>query len=154
MIEAAAPAPAAPRTDIADRIVYTRVPWGSHETGGAEVYAVQGFAGAVEGDEELIPGVEVRRTSGHSGGHQAIVVRGRRLGASLSATSNRTTPTTLLKALISESSLLIEKSSPSAGRSAQAAFSPARSSPSTTRSTTSSPASASASGAPPRSAIS
>jgi glyoxylase-like metal-dependent hydrolase (beta-lactamase superfamily II) len=34
-------------------------------------------SGAVEGDEELIPGVQVRRTSGHSGGHQAIIVRGR-----------------------------------------------------------------------------
>jgi len=33
--------------------------------------------GAVDGDEELIPGVEVRRTGGHSGGHQAIIVRGR-----------------------------------------------------------------------------
>ena len=33
--------------------------------------------GAADGDEELIPGVEVRRTSGHSGGHQAIIVRGR-----------------------------------------------------------------------------
>jgi glyoxylase-like metal-dependent hydrolase (beta-lactamase superfamily II) len=33
--------------------------------------------GSVEGDEELIPGVQVRRTSGHSGGHQAIIVRGR-----------------------------------------------------------------------------
>jgi glyoxylase-like metal-dependent hydrolase (beta-lactamase superfamily II) len=34
--------------------------------------------GAADGDEELIPGVQVRRTSGHSGGHQAIIVRGRR----------------------------------------------------------------------------
>jgi glyoxylase-like metal-dependent hydrolase (beta-lactamase superfamily II) len=33
--------------------------------------------GAASGDEELIPGVEVRRTSGHSGGHQAVIVRGR-----------------------------------------------------------------------------
>ena len=32
--------------------------------------------GAVEGDEELLPGVWVRRTSGHTGGHQAIIVRG------------------------------------------------------------------------------
>ena len=32
--------------------------------------------GSADGDEELIPGVEVRRTSGHSGGHQAIIVRG------------------------------------------------------------------------------
>jgi glyoxylase-like metal-dependent hydrolase (beta-lactamase superfamily II) len=29
------------------------------------------------GDEELVPGVLVRRTSGHSGGHQAVIVRGR-----------------------------------------------------------------------------
>jgi glyoxylase-like metal-dependent hydrolase (beta-lactamase superfamily II) len=33
--------------------------------------------GSAHGDEELIPGVEVRRTGGHSGGHQAIIVRGR-----------------------------------------------------------------------------
>jgi glyoxylase-like metal-dependent hydrolase (beta-lactamase superfamily II) len=33
--------------------------------------------GSADGDEELIPGVEVRRTGGHSGGHQAIIVRGR-----------------------------------------------------------------------------
>jgi glyoxylase-like metal-dependent hydrolase (beta-lactamase superfamily II) len=30
-----------------------------------------------DGDEEVMPGVWVRRTGGHSGGHQAIVVRGR-----------------------------------------------------------------------------
>jgi glyoxylase-like metal-dependent hydrolase (beta-lactamase superfamily II) len=34
-------------------------------------------SGSPDGDEELIPGVEVRRTGGHSGGHQAIIVRGR-----------------------------------------------------------------------------
>ncbi|HZW02198.1 MAG TPA: MBL fold metallo-hydrolase [Candidatus Deferrimicrobium sp.] len=33
--------------------------------------------GSAEGDAEIIPGVQVRRTSGHSGGHQAIIVRGR-----------------------------------------------------------------------------
>jgi glyoxylase-like metal-dependent hydrolase (beta-lactamase superfamily II) len=32
---------------------------------------------SVDGDMELIPGVSVRRTSGHSGGHQAVIVRGR-----------------------------------------------------------------------------
>ena len=32
--------------------------------------------GAVRGDEEVMPGVSVVRTGGHSGGHQAIVVRG------------------------------------------------------------------------------
>ena len=33
-------------------------------------------AGAADGDEEVLPGVSVVRTGGHSGGHQAIVVRG------------------------------------------------------------------------------
>jgi glyoxylase-like metal-dependent hydrolase (beta-lactamase superfamily II) len=32
--------------------------------------------GAARGDEEVMPGVSVVRTGGHSGGHQAIVVRG------------------------------------------------------------------------------
>src|SRR4029078_7970559 len=32
---------------------------------------------SVSGAQELVRGVSVRRTSGHSGGHQAIVVRGR-----------------------------------------------------------------------------
>jgi glyoxylase-like metal-dependent hydrolase (beta-lactamase superfamily II) len=32
---------------------------------------------SADGDEELVPGVFVRRTGGHSGGHQAIFVRGR-----------------------------------------------------------------------------
>ncbi|CAN5603917.1 MBL fold metallo-hydrolase [soil metagenome] len=32
---------------------------------------------SAEGDEELVPGVFVRCTGGHSGGHQAIIVRGR-----------------------------------------------------------------------------
>jgi glyoxylase-like metal-dependent hydrolase (beta-lactamase superfamily II) len=35
-----------------------------------------GRGGSVEGDEEVMPGVSVVRTGGHSGGHQAIVVRG------------------------------------------------------------------------------
>ena len=45
----------------------------------AELRLVEPWArpGAADGDEELIPGVQVRRTSGHSGGHQAIIVRGR-----------------------------------------------------------------------------
>ena len=34
--------------------------------------------GSPDGDEEVLPGVWVRRTGGHSGGHQAIVVRGAR----------------------------------------------------------------------------
>ena len=32
--------------------------------------------GSADGDEEVLPGVSVVRTGGHSGGHQAIVVRG------------------------------------------------------------------------------
>jgi glyoxylase-like metal-dependent hydrolase (beta-lactamase superfamily II) len=45
----------------------------------AELRLAEAWArpGAANGDEELIPGVEVRRTGGHSGGHQAILVRGR-----------------------------------------------------------------------------
>jgi glyoxylase-like metal-dependent hydrolase (beta-lactamase superfamily II) len=35
-----------------------------------------GREGAAQGDEEVLPGVSVVRTGGHSGGHQAIVVRG------------------------------------------------------------------------------
>jgi len=34
-------------------------------------------AQAADGDEEVLPGVSVVRTGGHSGGHQAVVVRGR-----------------------------------------------------------------------------
>jgi glyoxylase-like metal-dependent hydrolase (beta-lactamase superfamily II) len=37
-----------------------------------------GRDGAVDGDVELVPAVSVVRTGGHSGGHQAIVVRGER----------------------------------------------------------------------------
>ncbi|MDA8202430.1 MAG: MBL fold metallo-hydrolase [Chloroflexi bacterium] len=39
-----------------------------------------GWAGAVDGEAELLPGVTALRTGGHSGGHQAIVVRGRDRG--------------------------------------------------------------------------
>jgi glyoxylase-like metal-dependent hydrolase (beta-lactamase superfamily II) len=35
-----------------------------------------GRAGSARGDEEVMPGVSVVRTGGHSGGHQAVVVRG------------------------------------------------------------------------------
>jgi glyoxylase-like metal-dependent hydrolase (beta-lactamase superfamily II) len=35
-----------------------------------------GRGDAADGDEEVLPGVSVVRTGGHSGGHQAIVVRG------------------------------------------------------------------------------
>ena len=34
------------------------------------------MTGAADGEEEILPGVSVVRTGGHSGGHQAIVVRG------------------------------------------------------------------------------
>jgi glyoxylase-like metal-dependent hydrolase (beta-lactamase superfamily II) len=34
------------------------------------------FEDAVQGDREVLPGVSVMETGGHSGGHQAIVVRG------------------------------------------------------------------------------
>ena len=36
-----------------------------------------GRTGAVDGEAELLPGVTAIRTGGHSGGHQALVVRGR-----------------------------------------------------------------------------
>ncbi len=35
-----------------------------------------GLAGAADGTAEVLPGVQVIRTGGHSGGHQAVVVRG------------------------------------------------------------------------------
>jgi glyoxylase-like metal-dependent hydrolase (beta-lactamase superfamily II) len=35
-----------------------------------------GRGGSAQGDEEVLPGVSVVRTGGHSGGHQAVVVRG------------------------------------------------------------------------------
>ena len=40
-----------------------------------------GAEGWAEGDRELLPGVSVIRTGGHSAGHQAIVVRGTGPGA-------------------------------------------------------------------------
>jgi glyoxylase-like metal-dependent hydrolase (beta-lactamase superfamily II) len=40
-----------------------------------------GAEGWAEGDRELLPGVSVVRTGGHSAGHQAIVVRGSGAGA-------------------------------------------------------------------------
>jgi glyoxylase-like metal-dependent hydrolase (beta-lactamase superfamily II) len=45
----------------------------------AELRLVEPWARAMsaDGDEELVPGVLARRTSGHSGGHQAIIVRAR-----------------------------------------------------------------------------
>ena len=45
-----------------------------------ELRLVQPWAAgdAVEGDREILPGVSVFETGGHSGGHQAIIVRGER----------------------------------------------------------------------------
>ena len=43
--------------------------------------AVWGADGWAEGDRELLPGVSVVRTGGHSAGHQAVVVRGTGPGA-------------------------------------------------------------------------
>jgi len=40
-----------------------------------------GAQGWAEGDRELLPGVSVVRTGGHSAGHQAVVVRGTGPGA-------------------------------------------------------------------------
>ncbi|HEX2625332.1 MAG TPA: MBL fold metallo-hydrolase, partial [Candidatus Limnocylindrales bacterium] len=40
-----------------------------------------GSEGAVDGERELLPGVSVIRTGGHSKGHQAVVVRGTGAGA-------------------------------------------------------------------------
>jgi glyoxylase-like metal-dependent hydrolase (beta-lactamase superfamily II) len=42
------------------------------------VVAEAGGTGATDGDDELLPRVEVIRTGGHSGGHQAVIVRGPR----------------------------------------------------------------------------
>jgi glyoxylase-like metal-dependent hydrolase (beta-lactamase superfamily II) len=82
-ILAADGAPAFPRA----RIVAQRVEWSfalgdnprlvaSYEQDELRLIEAVGLAGAADGQEELIPGVEVVRTGGHSGGHQAIVVRG------------------------------------------------------------------------------
>jgi glyoxylase-like metal-dependent hydrolase (beta-lactamase superfamily II) len=50
----------------------------SYEQGELRLVEGWGLEGAVDGDVEVLPGVEVIRTGGHSGGHQAIVVRGTR----------------------------------------------------------------------------
>jgi glyoxylase-like metal-dependent hydrolase (beta-lactamase superfamily II) len=44
----------------------------------AELRLVEAWARptSAEGEQELLPGVSVRRTGGHSGGHQAVIVRG------------------------------------------------------------------------------
>ena len=49
-----------------------------------------GSAGAVDGEAELLPGVSVIMTGGHSKGHQAIVVRGTRARAGTAGTDGRT----------------------------------------------------------------
>lgn len=48
----------------------------SYEQVELQLVALSGHAGGVDGDHEIMPGVSVVRTGGHSGGHQAIVVRG------------------------------------------------------------------------------
>jgi glyoxylase-like metal-dependent hydrolase (beta-lactamase superfamily II) len=49
-----------------------------------------GDEGAVDGEVELLPGVSVVRTGGHSAGHQAIVVRGTGASAGTAGTDGRT----------------------------------------------------------------
>jgi glyoxylase-like metal-dependent hydrolase (beta-lactamase superfamily II) len=49
-----------------------------------------GSEGAVDGEVELLPGVSVIRTGGHSKGHQAIVVRGTGARAGTAGTDGRT----------------------------------------------------------------
>jgi glyoxylase-like metal-dependent hydrolase (beta-lactamase superfamily II) len=49
-----------------------------------------GKAGIVDGDVEVLPGVSVIRTGGHSKGHQAIVVRGAGARAGTAGTDGRT----------------------------------------------------------------
>ncbi len=49
----------------------------SYEQADLRIVESWGRGDAALGDEEVLPGVSVVRTSGHSGGHQAIVVRGK-----------------------------------------------------------------------------
>jgi glyoxylase-like metal-dependent hydrolase (beta-lactamase superfamily II) len=49
----------------------------SYEQAELRLVESAGLAGAADGWEELLPGVEVVATGGHTGGHQAVVVRGR-----------------------------------------------------------------------------
>ncbi len=49
----------------------------SYDQGELRLVEQAGRAGAVDGEAELLPGVTAIRTGGHSGGHQAVVVRGR-----------------------------------------------------------------------------
>ncbi len=69
------------------RIVAQRLEWefamgsnlrlqASYEQAELRLFEPAGLAGAADGSGEVLPGVEVIRTGGHSGGHQAVVVRG------------------------------------------------------------------------------
>ena len=49
----------------------------SYEQDELRLMEMIGLAGASDGREELLPGVEVVQTGGHTGGHQAVVVHGR-----------------------------------------------------------------------------
>ncbi len=49
----------------------------SYDQGELRLIEQAGWAGAVDGEAELVPGVTAIRTGGHSGGHQAVVIRGR-----------------------------------------------------------------------------
>jgi glyoxylase-like metal-dependent hydrolase (beta-lactamase superfamily II) len=70
------------------RIVAQRVEWefalgdnprtvAGYDQSNLRLLAEAGAREAIDGDREVLPRVEVVRTGGHSGGHQAIVVRGR-----------------------------------------------------------------------------
>jgi len=48
----------------------------SYEQADLRLLAERGETGSVDGQEELVPGVEALRTGGHSGGHQAVLVHG------------------------------------------------------------------------------
>ncbi len=74
------------------RIIAQRAEWEIALSGNSRVLASYdqpelrlvadwGAEGWAEGDRELLPGVSVVRTGGHSAGHQAIVVRGTGAGA-------------------------------------------------------------------------
>jgi glyoxylase-like metal-dependent hydrolase (beta-lactamase superfamily II) len=69
------------------RIVAQRLEWefamganlrlqASYEQAELRLFEPAGLAGAADGSGEVLPGVEAIRTGGHSGGHQAVVVRG------------------------------------------------------------------------------
>ena len=75
--------PAFPRARIAAQRVEWEFAFGDnprlqagYDQDNLRVVAETGVLGATDGDQELLPRVEVMRTGGHSGGHQAVVVRG------------------------------------------------------------------------------